>query len=273
MNAALLRTPRVAWPTVGLSLLATTLWGVALGSLGAGWIPWTAALPLATLAAYVSFTPMHDAAHQAVGRARWLNELVGRWAGLPLLAPFPAFRFMHLAHHKHANEPDRDPDHWSGRGPWPLLPLRWLTQDLHYYGRFARERRRFSRTAQAEVVGGVRAQALTVAALVALDQTSLALVLLASARLATGLLAWAFDYLPHRPHQVLARDDRFRATHIIRGRAWTIPLCAQNYHLVHHLYPAVPFYGYGKVWWDQREALLAQGAREVPLLGAVDRAA
>ena len=85
-----------------------------------------------------------------------------------------------------------------------------------------------------------------------------------------ALLAFAFDYLPHRPHLIPARADRFRATHIISGRWLTLPLCCQNYHLVHHLYPAVPFYGYGRVWHDQRDELLARGAREVPLLGAVE---
>lgn len=272
MNAALLRTPRVAWPTVVLSLGTTSLWLLVLGLLAAGRLSWALALPMATLLAYVSFTPMHDATHRAVGRARWLNALIGRWSGLPLLAPFPAFRFMHLAHHKHANEPADDPDHWSGRGPWPLLPLRWLTQDLHYYVRFARDRRRFTPAAQLEVVGGVAAQVLLVAALCWAGQGVVAAVLLISARLATAALAFAFDYLPHRPHHVLARDDRFRATHIIRGRRWTLPLCAQNYHLVHHLYPAVPFYGYGRVWWDQRDDLLARGAREVPLFGQIDGA-
>jgi fatty acid desaturase len=270
MNAALLRAPRVAWPTIALGFLATGSWLAVLGLTLSGELPLWLALPLATVSAYAAFTPMHDSAHRSVGRARWLNEAVGRLAGLPLLAPFPAFRFMHLEHHKHANEADADPDHWSGRGPRLLLPLRWLTQDLHYYARFFADRQRFSGAEQAEVVGGVALQVAAVAGLCALGQVGVALCcVLLPARLATGMLAFAFDYLPHRPHLIPARADRFRATHIIAGRWWTVPLCCQNYHLVHHLYPAVPFYGYGRVWWDQREELLAQGAREVPLLGAV----
>lgn len=61
-------------------------------------------------------------------------------------APFPAFRFVHLEHHKHTNDPALDPDHYrcvrvphsdqgatsvrerSGEGPKVLLPLHWLTQ-------------------------------------------------------------------------------------------------------------------------------------------------
>ena len=65
MNAALLRTPRVAWPTVVLSLGTTSLWLLVLGLLAAGRLSWALALPMATLLAYVSFTPMHDATHRA----------------------------------------------------------------------------------------------------------------------------------------------------------------------------------------------------------------
>jgi len=271
MNAALLRAPAVAWPTIALAFAATGLWAAAGALALLGVLPPAVGFGLATLAAYAAFTPMHDAAHRSVGRARWLNEAVGRLASLPLLAPFPAFRAMHLAHHKHANEPERDPDHWSGRGPAAFRPLRWLTQDLHYYERFFRTWGRFSPGERAEVVGGIAAIAVGVGAAVGLGLgLEVVLYVLLPARLATGALAFAFDYLPHRPHETPARADRLRATHVIRGRWLTVPLMAQNYHLVHHLYPAVPFYGYARVWADQREQLLARGAREVALLGSVD---
>lgn len=34
--------------------------------------------------------------------------------GLVYIAPFPAFRYVHLQHHKHTNDPELDPDMWSG---------------------------------------------------------------------------------------------------------------------------------------------------------------
>lgn len=269
MNKALLRTPGVAWPTITLALGVSAGWSLAVAGAFLGVLPLPAAAALACACAYFAFTPMHDAAHRAVGRAPWLNEVVGRLAGLPLLAPFPAFRAMHLRHHKHTNEVGHDPDLWSGSGPRLLLPLRWLTQDLHYYARVLRAPRDFSARELTEIVLSVGAQVGLGALCLSQGQgwTFLVVVLL-PARLATAALAFAFDYLPHRPHETPAQEDRYRASHVFRERWLTLPLCGQNYHLVHHLYPAVPFYRYGAVWFDQREALLLKGASERGLFGA-----
>lgn len=269
MNPALLRAPRLALPTLALAGLTTTAWLLTAAGALQGALPLGLAAPLCALLAYVSFTPLHDATHQAVARARWLNGLVGRLAALPLLAPYPAFRVMHLAHHRHTNEPERDPDHWSGRGPGWALPLRWLSQDLHYYVRLIREPSLLRPLELLEVVLAVGAQLAALAlALRAGIGLEFALVVLLPTRLATAALAFGFDYLPHRPHDTPARVDRFRASHVLREPWLTLPLCAQNFHLVHHLYPAVPFYRYGAVWRDQREALLARGAEERSLFGA-----
>jgi beta-carotene hydroxylase len=266
----LLRTPQIAWPTVALALGVPLAWGLTVAATFAGALPLALGAALATILAYVTFTPMHDATHRSLARAAWVNPVLGRVAGIPLLAPFPAFRYMHLSHHKHTNEVSGDPDLWSGSGPGWLLPLRWATQDLHYYWRFVRESRRFSLREKLEVVA-------TLCLIVGLGGLAAAngqgllylFLILIPSRLAMAALAFAFDYLPHRPHQITSRENRFLASHIVRGRWLTIPLMAQNYHLVHHLYPAVPFYRYGKVWEVQREALMARGAREVSLWGRV----
>ncbi len=80
------------------------------------------------------------------------------------------------------------------------------------------------------------------------------------ARLAILLLAFSFDDLPHRPHRVTAAEDRFRATRLVDSRVLEVLLVAQNYHLIHHLYPAVPFYRYRQVWVAQQDVLRERGA-------------
>jgi hypothetical protein len=40
---------------------------------------------------------------------RWLNELVGHVSGMPSQVPLAAFRFVHLEHHKHTNDKEKDP--------------------------------------------------------------------------------------------------------------------------------------------------------------------
>ena len=76
------------------------------------------------------------------------------------------------------------------------------------------------------------------------------LLLLVPTRLTAIFLALTFDFLPHYPHQAHAKDEPFRCTSNRVGMEWLLTpvLLYQNYHLVHHLYPTVPFYRYLKVW-------------------------
>jgi fatty acid desaturase len=76
-------------------------------------------------------------------------------------------------------------------------------------------------------------------------------------------LGWSFDYLPHCHLRPEAEDSRFRATRNRIGFEWVLaPLAMyQNYHLVHHLHPRVPFYRYIAVWRRrEREYLERQPA-------------
>ncbi|MEM8692315.1 MAG: fatty acid desaturase family protein [Pseudomonadota bacterium] len=53
---------------------------------------------------------MHEAAHNAMFRTRWLNEFVGEWlCGRPILAELGAYRHYHLTHHRFT-QTDKDPD-------------------------------------------------------------------------------------------------------------------------------------------------------------------
>ena len=229
----------MAWPTLALLAVALGIWLAGLA---------TCSIALTALGGYLAFTPLHEAAHRSLARARWVNEVVGRIAAIPLLGPFPAVRYLHLEHHKHTNEPDRDPDHWSGRGPAWLLPLRWLTQDLNYYVVYARRPRPWRE--RIEILA-------TVALLLAIASPTW----LIGSRVAIGALAFLFDYLPHRPHVVTARQDRYRATAHRRGRALYALTLGQSMHLVHHLYPGIPFYRYASVplaHGDQKAADVAR---------------
>jgi beta-carotene hydroxylase len=244
-----LRVPAVAWPTLAVFAGAMVTWslGIVLGV--SGRVNGLAAILLVTLAAYAAFTPLHEATHRAIARTRWVNEVVGRIAAIPFGGPFLAVRHFHLEHHKHTNESDRDPDHWSGRGPCWLLPLRWMTQDLHYYVLYARMLRTRPRRERVEALVTVTLVVGVVALLMATGHARAALLFwLLPTRLAVGLLAFAFDWLPHRPHLVPAKIDRFRATSAFEGRLVFILSFGQSLHLVHHLFPAIPFYRYGRVW-------------------------
>jgi fatty acid desaturase len=69
-------------------------------------------------------------------------------------------------------------------------------------------------------------------------------------RLAVGWLGFAFDYLPHNGLRHTPSEDRFKTTRNRIGleRLLSPLLLYQNYHLVHHLHPTIPFHRYLVVW-------------------------
>lgn len=272
MMSNVMRAPKTAWPTVVLaaSCVLATIAGVS-GTIAGVVSPWLGAA-IVFVAAFAAFTPMHDASHRSVSRHRLLNEVVGRVCSAVLLSPYVAFRYVHLEHHKHTNHPEHDPDFYSGKGPALLLPLRWLTQDLHYYVLIIRQWKQRPAAERIELVITVAAIAAGISALVASGHgLTLLLVWLIPVRFAIAALALSFDYLPHVPHQTLASEDRFEATRIIIAPGLTALFLFQNYHLIHHLYPGIPFYRYRKVYEAKREWLQERGA-QVWQLGPEPRA-
>jgi ring-1,2-phenylacetyl-CoA epoxidase subunit PaaE len=77
-------------------------------------------------------------------------------------------------------------------------------------------------------------------------------------RLAVLLLGWSFDYLPHHGLHLTHRQDPFKATRNRVGleRLLSPVMLYQNYHLVHHLHPVIPFYRYIAVWRKQEDEYL-----------------
>lgn len=254
----------IAWPTLVLTaaiwLGVPMVWTAALS----GWIPMALGSVLTTVAIYAAFTPMHEAAHGNIGGRKALetiDTLVGWGCSLLFLAPFPTFKAVHLRHHGTVNRPNRDPDLWvAGSNPLSIA-LRCFTLIPHYYvlflGPMAKEspQLRQARNVAVATLGGIVAALGTVVALG--HGMSLLILWILPAWVASGFLAFAFDWLPHRPHTSTGRFDNAR---IIEGRGLKFLLLWQNYHLIHHLWPKVPFYRYDRVFEAERDQLIAKGS-------------
>ncbi|NMO89060.1 2Fe-2S iron-sulfur cluster binding domain-containing protein [Actinomycetospora sp. TBRC 11914] len=269
--------PAVAWPTVALwagsfaAWVGATLLALAAldGSVSRWWL--LATVPVHALVTFTMFTVLHEATHHAAGRLRWVNEVLGR-VSMPFVvawATFPLVRFIHIEHHRHTNEDVLlDPDAWVEGGPTWQRPLRWLAIDLWYFRFYAPRMRQRPR---GEVAGELLTLAVVVGLAAALVVTghglALVMVYLLPQRLGVGVLAWWFDWLPHHDLGVTARTDRFRATRVRVGREWlmTPVMLYQNYHLVHHIHPTIPFYRYVRAWENTRDDYLS---RDIPIATA-----
>ena len=75
--------------------------------------------------------------------------------------------------------------------------------------------------------------------------------------LALALLAFMFDWVPHHPHKLRMR---YLDTRVILFPGLPVITINQNLHLVHHLYPRIPFYKYGDSFKDLRSTLEEKGS-------------
>ncbi|MDT7588423.1 MAG: hypothetical protein QOE32_5973 [Pseudonocardiales bacterium] len=265
--------PRLALPTVGLFLGGLVVWLLSSwAALGLGWSLWLT-IPVNAVVSFTMFTVLHDAVHYSISRRRWVNALLGRLT-VPFVVPYaaaPLFGFIHIEHHRNTNEDlDADPDAWATDGPWWQLPFRWLTIDVWYATFYVKHLGRRSGREIAETAGII---ALFIAGITAASLTgtlwAVAVIYLIPARIALGVLAWWFDWLPHHGLEVTQRENRYRATRIRTGMEWLLTpmLLYQNYHLVHHLHPSIPFYRYIKAWKRNEEAYLQRDAAIMTAFG------
>jgi fatty acid desaturase len=77
-------------------------------------------------------------------------------------------------------------------------------------------------------------------------------------RLGILILNIFFQWLPHYPFD---RTERYRNTRISLWFGGTFALLQQNLHLMHHLWPSVPFYNYARLYRALKPVLRAEGSR------------
>ena len=246
--------PLIAWPTL-LLLVGSLAVGAASTVLAVtGSWPYVISILVNAVCAYLLFTVSHDAAHHAASS----NDFVNRWMGriaTPFFAPhasFAVWRFIHMQHHRFTNHDDgTDPDAYTMAGPAWQRPLRWLTVDLQYVAFFMRH---WSKRPRADKIELLVQDLIDVAVIVACVLTGhfvdLLLLVALPQRLSIMWLAYAFDYLPHHGLHHRPSEDQLKTTrNRVGGERVLSPLLLyQNYHLVHHLHPIVPFYRYLAVW-------------------------
>ncbi|MBT4162374.1 MAG: hypothetical protein HOC70_14595 [Gammaproteobacteria bacterium] len=258
-------SPVIAWPTIALFLTAVVLAAVSTTAYIENSISLATAIFLNTVASYFSFTVLHEASHNAISRTKSINDWVGRIA-CAMIFPMPifqSFRFIHMQHHRFTNEPGNDPDKYALEKSVWLIPIKWSTIDFSYLKCYFLENDFSKRPA-----GEQRGFWIAVAYLLGLPVIAWQFgvfelyffLYLVPLRLALFIVVWMFDYIPHYGCESTQRENPFRASLNRPGLEWILtPLfLSQNYHLVHHLYPTVPFYRYLDAWQARENYHLSQ---------------
>ncbi|MEM6109972.1 fatty acid desaturase [Mycobacterium sp. 050272] len=267
--------PTIATPTVLLWLGSLATWCVATTAVLCGVSPWwlMVTVVVQSLVTFSMFTVLHESIHHIVGRPNWVNQVFGRLSMpfVSLFGTYPVLKHIHLAHHRNTNESAQDdPDAWSIAGPRWQLPLRWLTIDAWYCWFYLARLRQRPRKETLGYAVNVTVSLTLITTLVILGYgRELVLVYFIPQRIGMGILAWWFDWLPHHD-LVTTKTNRFRATRVRIGweRVMCLLLLYQNYHLVHHIHAAIPFYLYVKAWRATEAGYLD---RNVPITTAWGR--
>lgn len=208
-------------------------------------------LPQGVLLVFL-FTLSHECTHQTPFHSRWINECVGQMIAPILALPFIWFRYFHLAHHKHTNDPDHDPElAGQGRPSTPLAMLIYLCGWRYWHGNLT--------LLWANACGSFSATYLPKRRHSAMQrEATLILILYGTAALSlffTPILLWVWIIpvligQPFLRMYLLAEHglcppvaDMFEnsrttfTTRLVRFLAWNMP-----FHAEHHSFPNVPFH-------------------------------
>ena len=241
-------------PTLGIflasiALVITTTFGYFCW----GWYDWCC-FSLNFLALHMVGTVIHDACHNVAHRNRTINALLGHGSALMLCFSFPVFTRVHMQHHANVNDPANDPDHVvSTWGPLWLINARFIYHEVYFFQR--RLWRKY------ELLEWFLARSVLIAiVLTATHFHVLGYVMnfwfvpLALVGFALGIF---FDYLPHRPFQ---ERDRWRNARVYPSAILNVLIMGQNYHLIHHLWPSIPWYKYERGYYATKPLLDAKGS-------------
>lgn len=218
---------------------------------GSVWI--IGAMLLHGIALIFLFAAEHESIHRTAFRRRSLNDVVAWIAGLLILLPPAYFRFFHFAHHRHSQDPERDPELAA---PKPRTLSEWLLQVSgwpywraevgllisHALGRvsapYVPVRGHAGLVAEARVFLAIYAAAAVLSALMKSDAL---------------LIYWIFPALIGQPFlrlylmaehtgcalssDMLANSRTTISNAAVRFIAWNMP-----FHAEHHAFPSLPFH-------------------------------
>ncbi len=223
----------------------------------AGYIAWggpfwgLAVWPLGIALAFL-FTLQHECTHRTPFATAWINDLVGHVSGLILVQPFLWFRAFHMAHHKHTNDPENDPELAEGK-PHGLRALAWhLATVSYWYGKLRLLWSNATGPAPAPYISTARRRPIRTEARIYLAVYALIAVVTLTV---SPILFWVWllpiaTGFPVLRLYLLAEHDRCPevadmfantrttlTTRAVNFIAWNMP-----FHAEHHAWPMVPFH-------------------------------
>ena len=263
---------RIEWPTWLALAGCYSLWGLTLAHHAT--LGWWFAVPGAILVAFHS-SLQHEVLHGHPTRSSLVNEALV-FLPLGLVFPYRRFRELHIRHHNddRLTDPYDDPESFyltEGDGAKASGPIRWMCQfnstfagrmlvgpGLAIWGLWRSDARlmlagdRAVQGAWARHVAGA-VPVLTLVWTAGIDLWAYALM----AAYPGVSLIMVRSFIEHR-----AAEQAVQRTAIVdAGWFWRLLFLNNNFHWVHHRYPAVAWYLIPERWRAERDAVLERNGR------------
>lgn len=244
--------PVVAWPTVAIYFISFIGFGLSTYALMTGMLSPFITVPISAIFVFWSFTPLHEAVHRNLSSINWLNDTVGTLSAQLLLPGFSTslYRYLHVTHHSRTGQSD-DPDlkftHENLLLCWfnsAFLDVLWTRFYFSVWReRPLEERARFT-------LGLVLYLTMFAVAIASPYTAEFFIAFVLPMLLGRVITVYLLATIQHRKgHE--QRLDPVGATSIqdVDSKWWHhLFMLGQSQHLIHHLYPGVPWYKYDPIW-------------------------
>ncbi|MEM7330306.1 MAG: fatty acid desaturase [Pseudomonadota bacterium] len=232
-----------------------------------GYVPLWLGFILATFNITLSYLPSHEAQHDIIARPgdrlRWLNELVGWIGSIPLLIIYPVLKATHLEHHKHANNPELDPDYYLHaetplKAVWSHIQSRQPRGPNTQADRYASTLSRIGREDLMVPQIGLTLAYFGFLFTMAWCGFALEVALLwwLPQQIAVSYIVFFLGWAPHHPG---GTTERYRTTRSWRSNLGNLGSMGMQFHIVHHLHPRIPLYRTPQAYWQMKPILEARG--------------
>jgi beta-carotene hydroxylase len=212
-------------------------------------------LPLACILSCIfatgGYVTSHEAMHSNIARHgskwRWVNEWVGKVSTIPIVFPFSMARLMHLEHHYHCNDPEKDPD-YTDEAPnmWAAWYKTWYNRQpgvdgsIHHYKRILAEMG--TPEAQKALKDTLILQLFFMTVLFSMAWSGYAieaaLIWWLPRHVGLSYIRFYLSWAPHHPRE--GQTGRYENARIFKSRLGHVLSMGMETHLIHHLYPGIP---------------------------------
>ncbi len=274
----------IGWPTMILffglvSAYTYVVISVVNGSMNIG-----AGTVINSWLAFWFYTIHHEANHGNISgqrsSLRWIDLAMGTVASIPLHVNYSAYVPHHLQHHAYTNVPGKDPDFYlAGTGKGVIS--RWLVSTaIKTSGSIPGIAQIVKKFLPTPLAMGMHAFMNNRRGIMFYNRACI-VVLIASIFIGQGMHFFFLWWLPGQfsqlllqlwfswlPHYDFSQTSRYLNTRIRGFFGSHILLLGQDHHLIHHMYPRVPFYKLRPLFRDIRSSLDANNAVIIGVPGA-----